>query len=112
MINTKAGGLFYQLNKLGMYPSATLYYTPGSEHNHPTISMLGVHGGRLYIYIYIIYINIVIILLVFCQVMSMSWGFIEDGSIYIYIYKYIYIVIILLVLKIEAINSQGYFSLC
>ena len=34
-------------SNLGTEPSAPLYYAPGLEHCHPTMSILGGHGGRL-----------------------------------------------------------------
>ena len=43
----KLEGLLHRLNTLRMEPSATLAYAQGSEHHHPTVSMLGGHGGQL-----------------------------------------------------------------
>ena len=39
-----------KLITIGMDPSVPLAYTPGSEHHHPNMSMIGGHGIRLYIY--------------------------------------------------------------
>ena len=43
----KLEGLLHRLNTLRMEPSATLAYAQGSEHHHPTVSMIGGHGGQL-----------------------------------------------------------------
>ena len=43
---TKAEGILWRLNTLGKEPSAPLASDPGSEPHHPTMDMLGGHGGR------------------------------------------------------------------
>ena len=41
------GGYCSSQNTLGMDPNAPLAYAPGSELHHPTMSVLGGHGGQL-----------------------------------------------------------------
>ena len=47
--NNNEEGYTVANNKLGMNTSATLASAPGLEPRRPTMSMLGGHGGRLYI---------------------------------------------------------------